>query len=366
MYDLFQRPARRFSGFLQFPELPYLKRTYSQQLKDVKAYYRRFPKRVDADNLLGNLLLHIPLRLDLDDRRYLRFVEDVANGLEGAFRFTSNLEKGQVYPAGVTLGRQTHEVLLSINGDVDVVNAARTWREWSPVRYLYHTRVDLGLPIPNNHIPGKGFGITTVDIPMLALQHRYWRQYMADRSQEQRESIYRFIGGFVLPNALDSYLDIAFFNRLARLASGQGLPKFPTPHPFYLTDLSPRVDRFCRWVLATQPNRSDDIEQVVDTTPALVKDSLREVMALPHDPITRHNEWALTLARFPYVRYVIQTAVHHHRGDRKFLNDIYLTLVEATRDNIFSGVGTGMMIQQYRKQTRELIELLEEKGHGQV
>src|SRR5690554_1826563 len=136
MYDLFQRPVRRFSGFLQFPELPYLKRTYSQQLKDVKAYYRRFPKRVDADNLLGNLLLHIPLRPDLDDRRYLRFVEDVVNGVEGAFRFTSNLEKGQVYPAGVTLGRQTHEVLLSINGDVDVVNAARTWREWSPVRYL--------------------------------------------------------------------------------------------------------------------------------------------------------------------------------------------------------------------------------------
>jgi hypothetical protein len=363
MYDLFRQPARRFTGELTFPELPYLRRSFAQQLDDVKAYYRRFPKRVDADNLLGNLLLHIPQRTDLDDRRYLRFVEDTAQGVARAFGLTSSTYRGKVHEGGVTLGSKTDEVVLVSYGVVDVNNAKRDWRNWAAYRYLYHTRTDLGMPIPNNTTPGKGYGVAVLDIPMLALQYRYWLQQQKERF-EQKESVYRFIGGVVLPNTIDSYLDIAMFNRLARQAQGIGMSRFPTPHPFYLTDFSGRVDLLCQKILASQERRSDDLEQVVATTPMLVQDRLWDVLRLPKDPVTRANEWALQLARLPYVRYLIETAVRGERGDRQYLNELYTSLMEAGYDQVFAGVGSPEIVKHYRQQLRGLVALLEEKKQG--
>lgn len=209
MYDLFKRPATRFTGAMTYPQLAYLNRHFQTQVRDVKKFYYLHPKFVDAKNALGNLLIHIPIRTDLDDQRYSRYVEDMSSGVSRAFGFTSPVYRGKVHESGVVLGPRTNEVVITISTQVDVTNFDREWYKASAVRCLYHTRTDLGLPVLNNTTPGAGWGVTTVDIPMLALQYRYWLKYQVDH-MEQKESVYRFIGGFVLPNMIDSYLDIAF------------------------------------------------------------------------------------------------------------------------------------------------------------
>ena len=364
MYDLFSSPPRRFTGALHFPELPYLRRSFDRLLGDVKSYYHRYPKYVGSDNLFGNLLKHLPRRWDLDDRRYARFVEDASRGIMRAFWLTDATFRGRVHESGITLGPKTNEVMLATEESFDVQRASREWRDWSPLTYLYHTRTDLGLPILNNQSPGKGWGVGCINIPMLALQYRYWLKAQAERGSEQPESVYRFVGGFVLPNAVDSYLDIAVFNRLARLSRGINTKRFPTPHPFYLTDFSQRVDRLCEKILESQERRSEDIEQVAYTTPMIVKPTLFDVMQLPKGPVSRQNEWALYLARLPYLRYILETSVRHGRGDRSFLNELHEGLVEASQDRIFSGVGSPMVVQQYRESLRYLLSLLQKTGHG--
>lgn len=363
MHELFRTPSRRFVGEHLFPEMPYLRRSFADLIDDIKAYYYRFPKRVDADNILGNLLVHIPVRMDMDDRRYLRFVEDVAQGVSRAFGITSSTYKGKVHERGVTLGEKTNEVLISHHGDTDISNAKATWRTWSPLTYLYHTRIDLGLPVLNNKSPGKGHGVSVIDIPLMALQYRYWLKHQASIT-DQKESVYRFIGGFVLPNTLESYTDIAFFNRLARLSLKLPTQRFPTPHPFYVTDYSARVDALCEKIIATQEHRSGDIEQVVYTTPVLVQRRLWDTMQLPKGPVTRANDWALQIARLPYIKYIVETSVHSDRGDRTYLNQLYLSLIEANQDNIFTGVGSPDVVKHYRMQIRDLIALMENKRQG--
>lgn len=364
MHQLFSAPPRRFTGAHSFPEMAYLRRSFTRLLDDVQSYYRRYPKYVDSQQKLANVLVHIPQRWDLDDRRYVRFVEDTARGVLRVFGFTDPTHRGKVHEGGVTLGPKTDEIILSTLKDFDVSRASRQWREWKPFEYLYHTRTDLGLPILNNQSPGKGWGVGVINIPMLALQYRYWLRQQSDRGSDQKDTVYRFVGSFVLPNALESYLDIAVFNRLARLSRGIGTSRFPTPHPFYLTDFSQRIDALCSKILETQERRSGDIEQVPYTTPMVVKESLYEVMQLPNDPISRQNEWALQLARLPYVRYIVETAVHAHRGDRHYLNDIHETLVDASYDRIFTGIGSPRVVQHYRGEMRSLLSLLNEKGHG--
>lgn len=360
MYELFRRRHPSFDRVrLIYPQLDYIRRQMKEQIKDVKHYYRLHPKRVDSQNILGSMLFHIPLRWDFDDQKYLRFVEDASVGVARAFGLTSSIYRGKVHEEGVTLGPKTNEVIISTYESIELNNFDKNWFNYPALKYLYHTRTDLGLPIMNNTTPGKGSGVAVLNIPLMALQYRYWLKYQSDQSN-QKESVYRFIGMVVLPNAIESYLDIAIFNRLTRIYGNIGITKYPTPHPFYLTDYSAQIDKFCEWIISTQQSRQVSLERLVGETPMVIQPTLFEVMQLPKDPVTRHNEWALLIARLPYVRYLVKTGLATSIGDQADINDVWISIVEAERDNAFSNVGSSEIVKQYRQQIRELIVLIEQ------
>lgn len=364
MHDLFRRPPARFKGMQSYPELPYLRRLYGSLIDDIHAYYRRAPKRVDSGNLFASLLLHVPLQPQLSDDDYIDYVEDVSRGLFRAMGVVTSYNRGKVHERGVTLGTKTDEVVIGTRyRDVDISAAKTQWWKWSAVRYLYHTRIDLNMPIMNNQSPGKGFGVTTVDLPMLALQRRYWLRWQSVIN-EQPETIYRFIGGFVLPNAVESYLDIAFFNRLSRKRAEVGVSKFPSPHPFYAIDLSKRTDDFIRKIMDDQEKRDLDMEQALYTTPAIIKSNLWDVVQLPPEPRTRQNEWALFIARIPYIKYLVDVYVHQEKGDRMYVNQVYNELIDLRNNNAFSHVGRSDIVKWLDDTVNSMIILLESKNQG--
>jgi hypothetical protein len=358
MYDLFKGvPSRKTSAYV-FPDLIYVRRMYKGMLEDVKSYYRRNPKFVDGKNVLGNILLHIHMRMDLDDRSFAAMVEDAADPLIKAFGFTSSISRGKSFTSGVTLGEATSEVIVANTESFDFTDLKQNWRELTPLRYLYHSRTDINLPIMNNSTPGKGYGIATLNVPMLAVMYRYWLKMHAPKDGP-KDTIYRFIGGFVLPNAIDSYLDIAFFNRLARSAQGIGTPSFPVPHPFYLTDMTPRINSICTVVNEASKQRNKDIEQLAWATPAIANDNLFHVAGIPRDPVTRQNEWAIILARLPYVKYLVSQALSGAQDiDRAALGKIKVALLEAKWDNTVGTVGDPELAKLYRTQVEQVLELL--------
>lgn len=359
MYSLFRNVPARMAGAYNFGELVYIRRTYADLISSVEQYYHRAPKFVEADNLFGQLLTHIPPRWDLDDFSYVRFVEDVAVPLVRAFGFTSGNYKGKVHEAGVTLGPSTQEVVLATFEAFDINNIKRRWRDLQPLRYLYHTRVDVNLPVLNNTTPGRGYGVSVINVSMLALQRRYWLRNQMERADGLRDSVYRFIGGFVLPNAVSSYLDIAFFNRISRQANDIPTPSFPMPHPFYITDMTQRLERVGKEINAQNASRASDLERLAWATPMIVKDNLFNVMALPKQPITRANEWALCIARLPYVKYLVRECLKATGTDRSQMNEVLVTLMEAKRDSLFGGMGSNDMVKRYKAEVDQVIQMLQ-------
>lgn len=362
MYELFSRRPVRFTGEYEYPQLWYLRREYRDQINEITAYYQEYPKYLGSPFLIADILFHIPERRDLDDHSYMLYVEDASKGVARRFGLTSSDYTGRVFENGVTMGEEFDEILLSNPEHFETDRLVENWIRLRPLTYLYHTRFDMGMPIPNNNIPGSGYAVTTLNIPMLCLQYRYWRR-MQEHSIEQRESIYRFVSKFVLPGALYSYLDIAFFNRLSRIAKGIGNSKFPNPHPFYLTNLTSRVDHVCELILKDQDRRSEDIEQVAWTTPMIICDRLTDIMQLPKAPVTRHNEWAYYIARMPYIRYILTTGVKNHRGDKSYLNDIHESIIDAHYDRIFNNVGRADVIKRFREGLNEMMDLMETLGY---
>lgn len=361
MYSLFRDTPTRLLGQVTDPNLNYIRRTYQSLITDVKNYYRRAPKHVDATNLFALIIQQFVLNMRIDDAEWANYVERYSRGLVTKFGLTSPVNKGRVYTKGITLGPQAEEVAILTYEPFDTNGLGKRWRELTPVKYLYHTRVDCMLPIMNNTTPGRAFGIIQINVPMLLVQYRYWVRWQQTQNVIQLENSYRFVGSYVLPNMVDSFLDIAFFNRLDRHSQGINTPKFPTSHPFYLTDLTDRLERLLDFINFEAVLKGIEVEGLAYITPMIVKPNLFDVVKLSREPVTYQNQWVITLSRLPYIRYLVRMVLRNHGYDSTQLNAIMIDLIEGSHDQIFSTMNGTEMVKTFREQIKGLISDISKK-----
>jgi hypothetical protein len=355
MYHLFKEMPLHKLGITQSVQLPYIRRIYAGLIRDVQTYYRKRPKFVESQNLIANIIKQFVVEFRSDDLTYAKKVEDQLSKLVGTLGLNSPVNKGKIFP-GVTLGPQTSEVVMASFERFPTEGLGRTWREMKPVRYLYHTRTDVNLPIMNNTTPGKGYGVISVNIPMLLVQYRYWLRHQIQVNGNEVESPMRFVGGYVLPNAIESYLEISWFNRLARNAKGIPNPTYPVAHPFYITDMSARLEQ-----LATETNSYSDqkaigVEALAAVVPGITQKTLFDIIRLPRDALTLQNEWAIALARFPFIQYLAQMLLQGGRFDRAEMNEIIIDLTESMYDQAFRQQTNNDFMKQFTTQVEALVK----------
>ncbi|UXD83623.1 hypothetical protein NP274_00216 [Pseudomonas phage Koomba boorn-mokiny kep-wari Wadjak 2] len=361
MYSLFKNAPSRKLGQVVDPNIHYIRRIYAEQIRDVKSYYRRAPKYVESKNILAQMIRHFNVELLSDDATFIKNVDDRSRAIIRSFGITSSLNKGKVHVGGVTLGPQTEEVLVSTSESFDLKDLNKTWYKLSPVTYLYHTRTDTNLPIMNNTTQGRGYGVTLVNIPMLLVMYRYWYRWQVEKNPDEVEDTYRFIGSFVLSNMVDSYLDISFFNRLARNALDIKNPTFPIPHPFYITDMNPRIDKLCTTINRESILKGVDMEGLSWITPAIVQSNLFDMMRLPREPINRNNEWAYVLARTPFIKYLVGQLLKNTGYDQSSVNTVLIDLIEASNDQAFKQQANSEFVKAQQAQVDWMIDALKRK-----
>lgn len=361
MYALFRDQPTRKLGQAVDPTLAYVKRTYRTLIHDVKQYYRKAPKYVGSNNLFALIIQQFVLDMKVDDAEWCNRVERYSRGFAKDFGLVTAINKGRIHTKGITLGTSSEEVAVLSYDKFDLNGIGKRWRELTPVKYLYHTRTDCALPVMNNTTPGRAFGVIQINIPMLMVQFRYWHRWQLSQNVLQPENAYRFVGSFVLPNMIDSFLDIAFFNRLDRQSQGIPTPVFPVQHPFYLTDLTPKLVRIEESINFEAILKGIEVEGLAFITPMLVEPNLFDVMRLPREPVTYQNQWAITLARLPMVRYLVRMVLRNHGYDASQLNNIMIELIEGSRDQIFNTMGSTEYAKSFKKQVAELIEDIKQK-----
>lgn len=359
MYSLFRDNQIGNHATVIDPTRPYIQRQVKQQLQDVTNYYRRFPKLVDSRNLLNLIISHFVLEFKSDDFTFARNVEVQARGLIRNLGLVDATNRGRIFLNGATLGPECEEIVISSIERFDTNNLKAKWRDLKPLRYLYHSRSDINLPIMNNRTPGKGYGVLSINIPMLMVQYRHWVWRTVGAVEPSEVNQYQFIGSYALVNSLESYLDIAYFNRLARLAYGMPSTKYPIPHPFYIPDLTPVVDKMAVLTNSQRAAKALTVEQLAAITPMLVQTSLYEVLQLPKGPVTMQNEWALAIARLPYIKYLVIGLLQAPGYDHQQTNEILYELKESLHSQAFSQNGNSPMIARFMKDVKELITLIE-------
>lgn len=336
MYQLFDFQPGRARGTVLHPQWHNVKRGLVRVLDTVKTYYKTHTMSVTSSHFLTKILFYYGVDPDLDLRRY--YVDKLSSALElgMTLKMTSSIYEGKSW-SGVFYGPGIQEVLIASNESFDYDQVYKRWTEAAPVTVLSHPISNLALDLPDglNRTPVKGYAVININIPMLMVMYRGFKDYQQLRfetADEARRTAMQFIHMYVLPNMLDSHLDGVLINRLHnRLFTETNYDQKPN-HPFYIEDWTKRVDDFQDTVLDAIIGRAYNSQETLLAIPLVQYPNAFEYAPLPEVYRSRQITWAYTLARLTLLE----------------------TMVKATRAS--GGVGVGMeynylnrMLLRYRQ-----------------
>lgn len=196
----------------------------------VKLDWRNSNKVMRNDNPLIQILEHMTTATDDLYRTYL-YAIDNAYSLSGMFGFINSSSKPRFLTIPYFfLDDNCPEVIINVNREEShnlvveqlMDESIGYWRDWEPIRVRYHPYTDMDYyPMcteyentPRKHNNPYAIAIIEVDIPLLYLQFLLWNRSPDSRLGEGKKSIHMFMMNYPIPNAIESQMEIAYFNRM--------------------------------------------------------------------------------------------------------------------------------------------------------
>lgn len=356
MLELFSTTPRKNGGRLIPPEMNYLKRNILVQTKKIHEYYNDHYKRIDATNLIVRLLGCYAMHRNLNDIDYAGYVGDMFSTYARTLGIVTPYNKAKVHVGGIFLGPKTEEIIQLTEDDENFFTASDTWRDLVPIRYRYHTRFETGYPILNNTTKGYGVGILELDIRKLMVKYRHWCEWQRGLTGQIGSKAY-FVGTQVVPMMLESYMDIAMFNRLDRQQKDLPLYKYPLPHPIQVVDYTDTIDKVNTYFIEKSKGQHWNMEQVLYNIPMLFCDSGLSLVQPIRGYRNRNTDWVYILQILPFLRFLIRTETVG-QINQGFKNQLLIYLRGECNYHLFSGLGSSKAIYYGLQQINELIEIL--------
>lgn len=305
MYSLFNEKSSINRGTRQPPQWKMVRNRLRKNIIDVLRHIRTNRYSVANDHLLVKLLSAMRPNPDLDVYEYHRMIAARAPAVSRSQGLTSSLWRNNSNRQGIFYGRNSEEVYLYVENDIDFLSLENNWRSLTPITVLRHPRTDMSIEMLDGRLWTKenGLCIIAIDPIMLAMQYYYFI-----KQEGIVDDTYLTYGQFVykypLANMLMSHHDVAFMNRLIALYDGKDVTSFENGWPITVRDYTSQVDRYLidriNTVSLTQQPHIDTMRQI--QTP--IGDYLGKLVRLPSVPITRQNLWVLIAARIPIITFL--------------------------------------------------------------
>ncbi len=312
MYSLFNSMPETLSAVMKVPAWDQLHDGLKRNLNTVIRYYRDHSMAVESDHFLVRLLQSIAIPMSQNTERYVDNVQSVALNLSMALKMTSSIYRGQIFK-GTFYGPGCDEILIADNDYFDADLASKNWQNQVPVYILRHPITDLGLKLPDGRDNTTDFGLVVVviNIPLLAIMYRGFRQaeaYREEALQENQRSLMQFVHMYVLPNMMASHLDHVLFNRLHAHSVGSPIGEARRPHSFPLVDWSHKLDAAQDLMLEIVENHKRDFRSIMHEIPLITKANLGELMRLPDLAPTQQVVWGLSISRLPALDFLFRVS----------------------------------------------------------
>lgn len=301
----------------------YAKDGLERNLKIVKDYYHNRPRAVKSQHILVKLLTTLGVSYDLHLERFYDIVDGRALQYGMNLKMSSSLYRGAFF-RNAFYGGNTLEVLIANNESIDPYYVYQNWRTVQSVRVIDHPKSDLDMLLPNGRMDSTGDGIAVIEIniPTLAIQ---FKAFMDDQMKRSAGGLFspqttaQFVHMYVLPNMLDTHVNIALFNRAYNLVVGAPMSVTNQKHPFYLTNFSRDVDKTYKILVNYFKDTDRDFKSILKTFQCL-NGSFIDGLVLPGTASTRQIVWTEFIARLKAMDFM--TDLSRSRGRARNTSDL--------------------------------------------
>lgn len=265
---------------------------------NVRQYYRTYGSVINANNPIHRLLSAIPI-IDGDVYTVYRRVEEMLPDIIRTSGMVGDAYPGKVQSTGF-YGQMCVFMSMELNLYPGSIN------EYTPtVQALHHPLESLMCTTePITDTVTDIFAVVGVDIAALVLQYHLWYRVNMSKPKLLQETISQFIGKYVVPNMLESHLDIAMRNRLPRLMSGEPADKEQYRSPIHTVSVDEYIDDAFYSILDKLKRKRLTIATVSSKVPLLFTDSYSQ--AIPRSiPDSTQGYWATTMVQMGWVSVII-------------------------------------------------------------
>lgn len=214
MFSLFQNPGTPRQPQFNIPELTNGFLGLKTNALKLKQYCRSNPSKVNGKNVLLRLLHRLPISLYQDVQFYYDSIYDQQNDIASSVQISNIATKGRAHRD--VLFSDSLELPIALSDGKYLVDRTTLtqggWRDLAPIRFLRHDCSDLRMERFNGYVTQPGLSVWLVDIPLLALQYLCWCREQLERGVDGLGPEF-FLAMYPLPNAIESWLDVAWVNR---------------------------------------------------------------------------------------------------------------------------------------------------------
>jgi len=317
-----------------------IKSRYLLDIDKVLDYYRNKDAVVNNGHVLSKLvnLLYTDLNIDLID--YYKHMDINSKYIAKQLDFTTNENRGKVIHNQI-FGENSYDNIVTSNfgyniedfEDDDYINK-------HTVKVIHTTETDMNLKIPsrrNKYIIPQ-FNIIHIDIPAFMLQYRRWamKRIATDNAINPNVFIYQVI----LPNLMVSSIDHIIYNRFSAIINGEydDLNDFHNPHPFYISDYSPGLDKVLSEVYNDVNNSNKLIQGIYMSIPTIIHEDMMSALHIDKSFYTVQSLWSLYASRIPHVTDLVDKILDTSgiRNNRAFFNSVKIKIKEFKRNDTLS------------------------------
>lgn len=342
MLEIFNSQDIYGQGTLHPAGWPYVENGLKRNLEIVKNYYYIKPFAVKSNHLLVKILntLGVPYSYNLE--RFTDIIDAKAFSIAMHHKMSSPIYRGNIF-RDIFYGGDIDEVLVAIDDHFDIKYVTENWKTVSAVKLIYHPKSDLNLLLPNGGYIGNesGTAVIGINIAMLAVQFRAFltEEIKVLEKGESPKTVAQFVHMFVLPNMLDSHLDIALFNRAYNLIKNQSMGLTYRKHVFYITDFTKQVDKIYSGIINYYTNSDKHYKSILKGFPVPGSGNLSDALVLPDNAPTKQSIWTNVVARLPALDFLTTIASDNGNKLDKTSNNLierYFKLYENDKalDNI--------------------------------
>ena len=194
----------------------------------------------------------------------------------------------------------------------------------------------MGLLLPNGKDTTTGIGssVLGLDLNLLSVMYKEFIKRHYKNSEGSSLNAQHFSYMYVIPNMLNSHIDITIMNRLMNLYYNEPMTQSMVKHPIMVSDYSSKLDSVLRKVISNIQNTPMRYEAMLRNIPTVSSRDMQDALKLPSVAPTQQVSWALYFSRLKVIQFMLDIGGDKGRAaNNDLINDLKFALKQLKKNN---------------------------------